>query len=130
MAIENPVIYSGSQFVIEWYFDERGESPARDYYRQLSVERQVKFIKLARLMGEVGKIFDTTKFRSEGDQIYAFKPQPDRYLCFFIVGRKIIVTNAFEKKSQKLPVKEKERALRSKKDFEERMKKGAYYEEE
>lgn len=130
MVAKDAVIYSGSQFVIEWYFDERGESPAKAYYHRLPVERQVKFIKLARLMGEVGKIFDTTKFRNEGDQIYAFKPQPDRYLCFFIVGRKIIVTNAFEKKSQKLPAKEKERALRAKQDFERRIKKGNYYEKE
>lgn len=49
-------------------------------------------------MGEQGKIFDETKFRNEGDKIYAFKPQPDRYLCFFFQGKKIIVTNAFIKK--------------------------------
>lgn len=123
-------IYRGSQFTIEWYFDERGASPAKDYYESLPIERRVKFIKLARLMGEVGKIFDTAKFRNEGDQIYAFKPQPDRYLCFFVVGRKIIVTNGFEKKSQKLPPNEKERAVRAKEDFERRIKKGIYYDKE
>jgi len=128
MEAEDVLIYRGSQFTIEWYFDDQGRSPAKDYYEKLSIERRVKFIKLARLMGEAGKIFDVTKFRNEGDQIYAFKPQPDRYLCFFVVGRKIIVTNGFEKKSQKLPQKEKDRALRAKEDFEQRIKKGAYYE--
>jgi hypothetical protein len=48
-------------------------------------------------MGDLGKIFDITKFRNEGDQIFAFKPQPDRYLCFFVVGKKILITNGFEK---------------------------------
>jgi len=130
MKEQDAIIYSGSQFTIEWYFDESGNCPARDYYRSLIEDRRVKFIKLARLMGEVGKIFDSTKFRNEGDQIYAFKPQPDRYLCFFVVGRKIVVTNAFEKKTQKLPAKEKQRALRIKDSFEKRFKKGNYYEKE
>jgi len=40
----------------------------------------------------------------------------------------VIITNAFHKKSDKLPPGEKERALRFKKDFEERVKKGIYYE--
>ena len=122
------ILYKGNVFTIEWYFDERGKSAAFEYFEGLTIERQVKFVKLVRLMGEAGKIFDKTKFRNEGDQIYAFKPQPDRFLCFFFTGRKIIVTNGFEKKSRKLPPGEKEWALRAKADFEMRVKNGAYYE--
>jgi phage-related protein len=40
------------------------------------------------------------------------------------------MTHAFQKKSQKLPHGEKERALRAKRDFEERVKKGTFYENE
>jgi len=130
MKVSDAIIYKGSAFTVEWYFDERGRSQAKDYYEALSVERRVKFIKLARLIGEVGKIFDPTKFRNEGDNILAFKPQPDRFLCFFVVGKKIMVTNAFEKKSQKIPPGEKERALRAKADYEKRITKGTYYEKE
>jgi hypothetical protein len=60
----------------------------------------------------------------------AFKPQPDRFLCFFVVGKRIVVTNGFEKKSQKLPSGEKNRALRAKVDYETRTKKGTYYEKD
>jgi hypothetical protein len=84
---------------------------------------------LFRLMGDQGKIFDETKFRNEGDKIYAFKPQPDRYLSFFFRGKKIIVTNAFIKKSQKLPQGEKEVALKAFQSYEKRMKEDTYYEE-
>jgi phage-related protein len=49
-------------------------------------------------------------------------------LCFFSTGRKIIITNAFAKKSDKLPPAEKDRALRAKADFEARVKKEMYYE--
>ena len=78
-------------------------------------------------MGESGRIFDIAKFRNEGNKIFAFKPQPDRYLCFFFAGRKIVITNAFEKKSQKISPGEKERALKAKADFEMRVKQGVYY---
>ena len=80
-------------------------------------------------MGDQGKIFDETKFRNEGDKIYAFKPQPDRYLCFFFRGKKIIVTNAFMKKTQKLPQSEKDLALKAYQSYEKRIKEGSYYEE-
>jgi len=62
--------------------------------------------------------------------VYAFKPQPDRYLCFFFKGKKIIITNAFIKKTDKLPLREKERALAVIEDYEKRVKNGTYYEEE
>ena len=128
MSVFSRFIYQGSAFTVEWYTDDRGRSAAFHYFESLSIERRVRFLKLVRIMAEAGKIFDTTKFRNEGEQIYAFKPQPDRFLCFFFHGRRIIVTNGFEKKSDKLPPGEKDRALRAKADFELRFKQGAYYE--
>lgn len=130
MKASEVVLYKGNAFTIEWYFDERGDSEALEYYEELPMERRIQLLKLVRLMGEIGKIFDTTKFRNEGDKIFAFKPQPDRFLCFFVTGKKIIITNAFEKKSQKLPPGEKDRALKAKSDFEARIKGGTYYEKE
>jgi phage-related protein len=52
---------------------------------------------------------------------------PERFLCFFVKGRKIVVTNAFRKKSDKLPKPEKELALKCKKDYETRTKEENYY---
>lgn len=45
-------------------------------------------------------------------------------------GRKMIVTNAFRKKQDKLPSGEKERALNCMKSYRERVKEGTYYEED
>lgn len=64
-----------------------------------------------------------------GGADWMFKPQPHRFLCFFFNGEKIIITNAFIKKQQKLPHTEKERALKCKKDYENSVRKGTYYEE-
>ena len=79
-------------------------------------------------MGTIGVIRNKQQFNYEGNSIYAFKPQPNRFLCFFYSGKKIILTNAFQKKTQKLPKKEKERALRAKADYEQRVERRCYYE--
>ena len=75
----------------------------------------------------MGEIKNKTKFNYEGDKIYAFKPQPYRFLCFFFKDGKIIVTNAFNKKTNKLPKSEKEMALKYKKEYEKRIQLGEYY---
>jgi len=124
------IAYQGSEFSIEWYYDLKGRSPALEYFKSQTLAQQRKLLNLFRLMGEQGKIFDETKFRNEGDKIYAFKPQPDRYLCFFFRGKKIIVTNAFAKKTQKLLQGEKDLALNAYQSYEKRIKEGSYYEEE
>jgi hypothetical protein len=80
-------------------------------------------------MGEIGQIRNKTMFRNEGDKIYAFKFQPHGFLCFFFSGQKIIVTNGFLKKQQKLPKPEKERALRMRENYKRRIQQNNYYEE-
>ncbi len=60
-------------------------------------------------MGDLGQLRNKQKFRHEGDQIYAFKPKPHRFLAFFFEGGRVIVTNAFTKKSDKPPPGEKAR---------------------
>jgi hypothetical protein len=49
-------------------------------------------------------------------------------LSYFFTGGKVIVTNAFTKKQDKLPATEKERALKAMQDYEQRVKTGTYYE--
>ena len=78
-------------------------------------------------MGDFGKISDKRKFNFEEDGIWAFKPKPDRFPSFFTTGKKIIITNALEKKCQKLPPDEKERAEKCREDYENRVKGGTYY---
>jgi hypothetical protein len=51
----------------------------------------------------------------------------DRFFCFFFDGAKIIVTNAYEKKSAKMPPKEKDKALKAKANYIKRVKEGSYY---
>ncbi len=122
------VAYKGDQFSIEWYYSAKGESQSLEYYRGLDPGDRIKVLKLFKIIGDIGRISDEARFRNEGDKIYAFKPQPHRFLSFFVEGKKIIVTNAFWKKQDRIPAAEKERALNCMKSYQERVKGDKYYE--
>ena len=123
------VAYEGEALTVEWFFHEKGKSEALDFFETLSNAQKRKTLMLFKRIGDFGKISDITKFRNEGEKIFAFKPQPDRFLSFFYVGKKIVVTNGFRKKAQKLPEKEKNLALKRMKNYDSRVTTGDYYEE-
>ncbi len=122
------IVYEGDFFTIEWYFSKNGKSQAFEYFQKLDKGRKKKILYLIKRIGDFGKISDKTKFINEDDGIYAFKPQPDRFLSFFTSGKKIVITNAFAKKTSKLPKNEKELALKNRADYIFRVQKGEYYE--
>ncbi|AMP93466.1 type II toxin-antitoxin system RelE/ParE family toxin [Legionella pneumophila] len=122
------IAYKGEAYTIEWYFDDNKYSDALEYYNSLNKAEKIQLLKLLKRMGDNGEIKDKTKFMNEGDKIYAFKPQPERFLCFFYEGKKIVITNGFRKKQQKLPLNEKDKAINSRNDYINRVEKGDYYE--
>jgi DNA-dependent RNA polymerase auxiliary subunit epsilon len=125
--MKNYIAWEGEKFTIEWYFNSKDESPAKEYFESLSIARKKKLTSLFIIMASRGKIFNEEKFTFEGDQVFAFKPTPDRFLCFFFTGSKIIVTNAYEKKTKKMPPREKTKALKYKDDYLNRVAGGEYY---
>ena len=123
------ITYDGPCFTVEWYFDANQKSQAKDYYYSLNDNERIQVLKLLKRIGDGGEIKDKTKFINEGDKIYAFKPKPDRFLCFFCEGKKIIITNAFRKKQQKFPKSEKDKALKVRGNYIKRLEKEEYYDE-
>ncbi len=84
------IAFEGKEFTVEWYFNSENKSISLDYLESLNEREQIKLLRLIKLIGNVGVIHDKTKFRNEGDKIYAFKPQPYRFLCFFFEGKKLL----------------------------------------
>jgi phage-related protein len=121
------IIYKGEYFSVEWYYSEKGECQAKDYYDNMNVSSQAKFLYLVERMSDHGKISNKKLFNNEGDGLFAFKPQPDRFLTFFTKGKKMIITSAFRKKTKKLPNKEKKKALKVKINYQNRTANGVYY---
>ena len=85
---------------------------------------QQKFAALFARMGDTGKIWNERKFKhlTETDQIFEFKVEADRILCFFFIGRRLILTHGFRKAGEKTPKREIDRAEACKKYFEGRVK--------
>jgi phage-related protein len=104
------IVYAGRAFTIEWFQNASGKSQARDFFKSLNMQNRAKTIALFERMADIGKIYDKAKFRHEEGEIYAFKPQPNKFLSCFWKGKRIIVFAGFIKKSQKVPKKELKRA--------------------
>jgi len=122
------IAYEGEEFTIEWYFTSQGKSNVLEYFNTLTESQKDKLFHLFQRIGDTGTITNKEKFNYEGNHIFAFKPVPDRFLCFFFEGSRIIITNAFKKQTQKLPPREKGRALKIRSDYINRYKEGTYYE--
>lgn len=132
MKSEEYIFYQGEKFQVEFYFNEKGDLPAKEYFDNADRQVRIKLLALVKFMAEEGRLFDEGKFRivDKHEKIYEFKPMAERFFNFFFEGRKIILTNAYRKKGQKVDDKELARAVNLKKDYELRVKGGAYYESE
>ncbi len=73
-------------------------------------------------VGNVGKISNEQKFKhlTGTDQLFEFKADQGRVLCFFFVGKRVILTHGFSKKSDKTPKGEIDRAEKTKAEFSHR----------
>jgi len=127
---EDYIFYQGEKFQVEFYFTETGEIPAKEYLEKESLGVQVKLAALVKYIADHGILFNRTKFRKVDlkENIFEFKPLDHRFFSFFYEGKKIIITNAYRKKSQKVSKRDLEKAKNVKKTYTNRLKEGVYYE--
>lgn len=116
--------YQGDAFALEFYVKPSGDCLAEEWLESLSQSQQAKFAALFAWMGDQGRIANERKFKhlTGSDQIFEFKADDGRILCFFFSGRRIILTHGFRKKGDKTPKGEIERAEGIKREFEVRAK--------
>ena len=129
LKTEEYIFYQGKKFQVEFYFTENNKIPAKEYLEKTSLQVKLKLAALVKYMAESGQIFDKGKFRlvDSKNKIYEFKPLNYRFFNFFFKGGKIVITNAYIKKTQKVDRKELKRAKEMKKDYMRRVKGGVYY---
>lgn len=128
-AKEDYIIYQGQKFQVEFYFTPDGRIPAKEYLEELSLDIKAKLLALVKYIAENGKIFDITKFRmvSKNEKIFEFKPLSCRFFTFFFEGKRIIITNGYMKKSQKVSGRDLQKAINIKRDYVCRVGGGNYY---
>jgi len=124
MLQKTHLIYDGSIFKIEAYVASSGNALAEEWLELLSPGLQKKFAALFVRLGDHGKIWNERKFKhlEASNQIFEFKADSGRILCFFFFGKRVILTHGFFKKGDKTPKREIERAEEIKSDFERRVR--------
>jgi phage-related protein len=108
---DDPLV-KGSCAAIAYARQANGKRPALDYIENLEKEDWAKLAKSFTKMAQVGKIWDTERFRKLCGKIWEFKIHPKvRVLCFQS-GKTWFLTHGFDKETGNTPRKEIERAER------------------
>lgn len=111
------IAYKGSLRTIEYAVLRNGDMPAMNFFCSLTDNEQEKVIVLFRKYGEQGKISNEEQFKNLEDGLWEFKRFKIRFICFFHIGGRVILTHGFIKKRDKTPREEIERAKRFRAEF-------------
>lgn len=111
-------------FEIRFYENENGEMPAKDFILSLDVKMRAKILRCIDVLRDSGNDLREPYTKSLGNGIFELRAKQgsniSRVLYFFVVGKKIILTNGFIKKTQKTPKREIDLAEKYRKDYLER----------
>ena len=94
-------------FDVEYYEKEDGTFPAEEFILSLDSKMQAKMFRELDLLETFGNQLREPHSKPLGDGIYEIRAKVasdiTRVLYFFVVNKKIILTNGFIKKTQKTP---------------------------
>lgn len=109
------------EYEIEFYDKADGIEPAKDFILSLDTKMQAKVLRTVSLLREAGPSLREPYSKSLSDGIFEirtkFGSDITRVLYFFVIGKKIILTNGFIKKTQKTPPAEIELAKQYRADY-------------
>lgn len=111
-------------YEIIFYDKEDGKVPVEEFLNSLSPKLLAKTLKNIDLLEKFGNNLREPFSKKLVDGIFELRTKQSsditRILYFFVIDKKIVLTNGFVKKSNKTPKSEIELAIKYKKDFERR----------
>ena len=114
-------------YTVEYYEQADGTRPAEDFILSLDLKMRAKIFAALELLEMKGPGLRETFSKALGDCIFELRAKQgsdiSRVLYFFVIGRKVILTNGFTKKTQKTPPQELERAKRYRADYQRKKEK-------
>lgn len=112
------------KFTVEFYETEKGEKPSLDFINTLEVKLRAKVFRDLKLLEEKGNELRLPYSENLGDGFFELRTIQGnnivRNLYFFVVGKKIIITHGFKKKTQKTPPEEITKAKNYREDYKKR----------
>lgn len=109
------------EYEVIFYDKADGTEPAKDFILSLDKKMRAKMLRTISLLADKGPDLREPCSKPLGDGIFELRAKVgsdiSRVLYFFIVGRRVILTNGFIKKTQKTPPAELERAKRYRADY-------------
>lgn len=114
------------EFEVIFYDKEDGTEPAKEFLLGLDTKMRAKMLRTISLLADNGPELREPCSKPLGGGIFELRTKVgsdiSRVLYFFVVGRRVILTNGFMKKTQKTPTAEIERAKRYRAEFLSRKK--------
>ncbi len=111
-------------FKIEMYETDDGKKPVREFLLALDTKMRAKVLRNLKHLQKNGPALREPLSAPLGDKIFEIRTQAEgnitRVLYFFYVGRTIILTHGFTKKTPKTPPSEIKRAKQYRKLYIER----------
>lgn len=98
------------EFEIEFFEKDDGTEPAKEFLMGLDVKMRAKMLRTIDLLATNGTDLRLPYSESLEDGIFELRAKVgsniSRVLYFFFVGKKVILTNGFIKKTQRTPARE------------------------
>jgi len=108
-------------YEVLFYDKEDGTEPAKEFLLELEPKMRAKMLRTIELLQHNGPELREPHSKPLNDSIFELRAKVgsdiSRVLYFFIVGKRIILTNGFIKKSQKTPKSELDKAKRYREEY-------------
>lgn len=109
---------------IKFYEDRAGRVPVIEFLDSLDLKMRQKMLRAIQALQDIGMPFE---FRYQSHWTMAYFEHRDKaetnisyMIYFFFIGGKAVLTHGFIKKTEKTPLREKERAKKIRDDYIER----------
>ncbi len=111
-------------YKIDFYEDENGDCPVEEFLDSLDLKMRAKLFRVFDILEHNGPNTRMPYSEYLEDGIFEIRAKQGtnitRVLYFFFLEKKIILTNGFAKKTQKIPRKELNKAKKYRIDYERR----------
>lgn len=109
------------KYEVIFYDKADGTEPAKDFLLSLDLKMRAKMLRTIELLQNNGSELREPYSKPLGNSIFELRAKVgtdiSRVMYFFVVGRKIILTNGFIKKTAKTPTGEIEKAIKYRKEY-------------